>query len=103
MIKGYACKEKSGQREPFGYNPGALDTDEVEVEVEFCGICYSDLLMIDNDWGMSSHPFTPGHEGIDKSIAVGSQVAKSRIDLHLEKSNVVEQKLIEWVQTYSLK
>jgi alcohol/geraniol dehydrogenase (NADP+) len=79
MIQGYACKEKGGQLEPFEYDPGALAADEVEVEVEFCGICHSDLAMIDNDWGMSSYPFIPGHEAIGKIVAVGSQVSQARL------------------------
>ena len=79
MIKGYACKEKGGQLEPFEYDPGELAADEVEVEVEFCGICHSDLAMIDNDWGMASYPFIPGHEAIGKIVAAGAQVDQSRI------------------------
>ncbi|MGB7417365.1 MAG: NAD(P)-dependent alcohol dehydrogenase [Thermosynechococcaceae cyanobacterium] len=79
MIKGYACKEKGGQLESYEYDPGALGADEVEVEVEFCGICHSDLAMIDNDWGMSNYPFIPGHEAIGKIVAVGDQVSQNRV------------------------
>lgn len=79
MVKGYACKEQGGPLEPVEYEPGALAVDEVEVEVEFCGICHSDLAMIDNDWGMSSYPFIPGHEAIGKIVAVGAQVSQERI------------------------
>ena len=79
MIKGYACQEKGGQLEPFEYDPGELAADEVEVEVEFCGICHSDLAMIDNDWGMASYPFIPGHEAIGKIVAAGAQVDQSRL------------------------
>ena len=78
-IKGYACKEKGGKLEPFEYDPGEIGADQVEVEVEYCGICHSDLSMIDNEWGMSSYPFVPGHEAIGKIVAVGSQVSQDRI------------------------
>ena len=78
-IKGYACKEKGGQLHSFEYDPGELPADEVEVEVEYCGICHSDLSMIDNEWGMSNYPFIPGHEAVGKIVEVGSQVDKSRI------------------------
>lgn len=79
MIKGYACKEEGGQLEPFEYDPGELAPDAVEVEVEYCGICHSDLSMIDNEWGMSNYPFIPGHEAIGKIVAVGDQVSQDRI------------------------
>lgn len=78
-IKGYACKERGGQLESFEYEPGELAADKVEVEVEFCGICHSDIAMIDNDWGISSYPFIPGHEAIGKIVAVGTQVSQDRI------------------------
>lgn len=79
MIQGYACKEKGGQLESFEFEPGDLAADQVEVAVEFCGICHSDLAMIDNDWGMSSYPFIPGHEAIGKIVAVGAQVSQDRV------------------------
>lgn len=79
MINGYACKEKGGQLESFEYDLGEIGADEVEVQVEFCGICHSDLAMIDNDWGMSNYPFVPGHEAVGKIVAVGSQVSQDRI------------------------
>ncbi len=79
MIQGYACPAKGEPLEPFEYDPGQLGADQVEVEVEYCGICHSDISMIDNEWGMSSYPFVPGHEAIGKIVAVGSQVSGDRI------------------------
>ena len=78
-IKGYACKEQGGQLTSFEYELGDLAADEVEVEVEYCGICHSDIAMIDNEWGMSNYPFIPGHEAIGKIVAVGTQVNRGRI------------------------
>ena len=78
-IKGYACKEQGGQLTSFEYEPGDLAANEVEVEVEYCGICHSDIAMIDNEWGMSNYPFIPGHEAIGKIVAVGTQVDRDRI------------------------
>lgn len=79
MISGYACIEPGGPLEPFEFEPGAIAPDEVEIEVEYCGICHSDLSMIDNEWGMANYPFIPGHEAIGKIVAVGTQVSQDRI------------------------
>jgi len=49
-------------------------SDEVLLEVEHCGLCHSDLSMIDNAWGMSSYPLVPGHEAVGRVVAVGSDV-----------------------------
>jgi len=78
-IKGYACKEQGGKIESYEYDPGELPADEVEVEVEYCGICHSDISMIDNEWGMSNYPFIPGHEAVGKIVEVGSRVSQDLI------------------------
>ena len=59
---------------PFEYNPGELGADQVEIEVESCGICHSDLSMLENAWGMTKYPFVPGHEVIGMITEVGRSV-----------------------------
>lgn len=56
------------------YDPGPLGSDEVEIAVEHCGICHSDLSMWDNDWEMTRYPFVPGHEAIGRVVALGEHV-----------------------------
>jgi uncharacterized zinc-type alcohol dehydrogenase-like protein len=65
--------------EPFEYDPGELAPDEVEIEVHSCGICHSDLSMRDNEWGITSFPFVPGHEVAGVVAAVGSAVTSRRV------------------------
>jgi uncharacterized zinc-type alcohol dehydrogenase-like protein len=77
-VKAYAAKAAKGKLEPFEYEPGPIGPHEVEVRVEYCGICHSDLAMIDNDWGWSTYPIVPGHEVIGTVVAVGSDVDKSK-------------------------
>ncbi len=73
-IQGYAAKEPKGKLEPYAFDPGPLGPDEVEVKVACCGVCHSDIAMIDNDWGMTAYPIVPGHEVVGTIAAVGSQV-----------------------------
>lgn len=79
MIRAYAAHEPGGELKPFEYEPGALGEQEVEIQVEFCGICHSDLSMLDNEWGMTAYPFVPGHEVVGTIAAVGSQVTKLEV------------------------
>jgi len=74
MIQAYAVFEAGGELRPFAYDPGPLAADEVEIEVEHCGICYSDLSMISNSWGMSTYPLVPGHEVIGRISDLGPGV-----------------------------
>lgn len=73
-IKAWAAPGPKQPLTPFEYEPGPLGPLEVEVAVEFCGICHSDIAMIDNDWGFSNYPLVPGHEVIGKVVEVGSNV-----------------------------
>ncbi len=51
IIKSYAAKEAGADLSLWEYDAGELQPEDVEVEVEYCGICHSDLSMIDNEWG----------------------------------------------------
>lgn len=51
---------------------GPLGAEEVEVAVEHCGLCHSDISVRNNDWGMSTYPAILGHEVIGRVTAVGS-------------------------------
>ena len=73
-IAAYAAQEEGGSLEPFSYEAGALAPDEVEIDVLYCGICHSDLSMIDNEWGMTQYPLVAGHEVIGTITATGSDV-----------------------------
>ncbi|MCL5017386.1 MAG: alcohol dehydrogenase catalytic domain-containing protein, partial [Patescibacteria group bacterium] len=57
---------------PFEYDPGKLKPDEVEIEVQYCGLCHSDLSVLNNDWGISGYPLVAGHEIIGKVAALGA-------------------------------
>lgn len=72
-IHAWAAQRAGGPLEPYEYDPGALGPEEVEITVEHCGICHSDLSMLDNDWGMTAYPFVPGHEAIGRVSALGGQ------------------------------
>ena len=65
--------------QPFEYTPGPLGGEEVEIAVESCGICHSDLSMLDNEWGMTAYPFVPGHEIVGKVVALGDQTKRLKI------------------------
>jgi uncharacterized zinc-type alcohol dehydrogenase-like protein len=78
-IHAYAAPAAGAPLEPFEYEPGPLGPHEIEVAVTHCGICHSDLHLIDNDWGNTSYPLVPGHEVIGEVAAVGGVVAEHRI------------------------
>lgn len=74
MINGFACYNPKEKMRAFAYEPGPLGENEVEVRVTHCGICHSDIHLIDNDWKISSYPFIPGHEIVGTVSAKGKNV-----------------------------
>src|SRR5512143_2882990 len=51
---------------------GPLEAEEVEVTVEHCGLCHSDVSVLNNDWGFSQYPAILGHEVVGRVTAVGA-------------------------------
>jgi alcohol dehydrogenase, propanol-preferring len=48
---------------------------QVLIKIEACGVCHTDVHAADGDWpGRPKLPFTPGHEGIGRVVAMGHGV-----------------------------
>lgn len=58
------------ERQTLDYGP--LGAEEVEVAVDHCGLCHSDLSMLLNEWGMTQFPAVFGHEVVGRVVEVGS-------------------------------
>ena len=71
---GWAATQSGQALSEFEFDPGAMRPEQVQVKVESCGICHSDLSMLDNDWGNSSYPLVPGHEVVGVIETMGDQV-----------------------------
>ncbi len=74
-IKAYAAMAAKQTLERFEYDAGPIGPHEVEVAIECCGICHSDLHVIDNDWMNSVYPLVPGHEVVGKVTRAGERVS----------------------------
>ncbi|MDT8999068.1 NAD(P)-dependent alcohol dehydrogenase [Paucibacter sp. APW11] len=78
-IHAYAAHSAGAPLQAFSYEPGPLGDDEIEIRVEHCGICHSDLAMIDSEWFPASYPVVPGHEVVGIITAMGPQARGRQI------------------------
>lgn len=78
-IHAYAALSQGEPLQPYEFDPGELGAEQVEVEVEYCGICHSDLSMINNEWGQTKFPLVPGHEVVGIVRKVGSNAKNLHI------------------------
>ncbi|HWC89862.1 MAG TPA: NAD(P)-dependent alcohol dehydrogenase [Pirellulales bacterium] len=73
QFHGWAATAAGKPLVEYAFDPGPLKPEEVEVAVEYCGLCPSDLSVINNEWGMSRYPVVLGHEAIGRVVALGEQ------------------------------
>ena len=76
-VKAWAALEPHAKLQPFTYELPPLTTEEVEIEVDHCGLCHTDLAFINNEWGNIPFPLVPGHEVTGRIVALG-EVAKGK-------------------------
>lgn len=74
IFNGWAATAAGKALEEIEYDVGELRPQQVQVRVENCGICHSDVSMLNNDWGSSRYPLVAGHEAIGIVEAVGGEV-----------------------------
>ncbi len=73
-INGLAVYAAGAHLLPYKFDAGELKPNEVAIRISHCGVCHSDVHLIDNDWGFSKYPFIPGHEIVGRVIAAGADV-----------------------------
>ncbi len=78
-IRGLAVHAAGAELLPFRYKVEDIAPDDVEIRITHCGVCHSDIHLIDNDWGLSKYPFVPGHEIIGTVHALGANVRNVKL------------------------
>lgn len=78
-INGWVAKQSTGKLQLFNYEPKSLGDEEVEIAVEYCGLCHSDVSIAHNNWGLTQYPVIPGHEAIGKVTAIGKNVLNVKV------------------------
>ncbi|HVN75754.1 MAG TPA: NAD(P)-dependent alcohol dehydrogenase [Thermoanaerobaculaceae bacterium] len=64
----YAAAKAKAHLKPFEYRPRPLGAHDVEIAITHCGICHSDVHLVDGEWG-DWFPLVPGHEIIGTVVA----------------------------------
>ncbi|MCK5880834.1 MAG: alcohol dehydrogenase catalytic domain-containing protein, partial [Sinobacterium sp.] len=74
QITAYAALKAGDDLSRLEFELAELKSSDVLIKVQACGLSYSDLNMIDNDWFCSTYPIVPGHEVVGVVEAVGCDV-----------------------------
>ncbi|MGH7164637.1 MAG: NAD(P)-dependent alcohol dehydrogenase [Nitrospiraceae bacterium] len=74
-VRAMAAASQGAELSPWSYDSDPLGPFDCTVQVQACGLCHSDLHMIDNDWRISRYPLIPGHEVVGTVVELGPHVA----------------------------
>jgi uncharacterized zinc-type alcohol dehydrogenase-like protein len=78
-VKAYAAQTATAALAPHGIvrrEPGPTD---VKIQIQYCGVCHSDLHFARNEWNFTQYPAVPGHEIVGRVTDVGSGVKKFKV------------------------
>jgi uncharacterized zinc-type alcohol dehydrogenase-like protein len=74
--KGYAAPAPKAPLTSFNFERRELRDNDVHIEIQYCGVCHSDVHQVRDEWGKGHFPMVPGHEIVGRVMAVGSKVKK---------------------------
>ena len=77
--KGYAAADAKTNLAAWNFERREVGPHDVQFDIQFCGVCHSDLHQIRNDWFEGIFPMVPGHEIVGKVVKVGSHVTKFKV------------------------
>ena len=77
--KGYAAQSNTTPLAPYAFSRREPLPSDIVIDIEFCGVCHSDLHMARNEWGNAVYPLVPGHEIVGKVTSVGSAVTRFKV------------------------
>ena len=76
QTKAYAVHSATDKLAPWEFERRELNPRDVLIEIQFCGVCHSDIHQARGEWGNSIYPMVPGHEIVGRVARVGGEVEK---------------------------
>ena len=77
--KGYAAMTVKAPLGPYSFERREARDHDVVIDIQYCGVCHSDIHQARDEWGGATFPMVPGHEIAGVVSAVGSKVTKHKI------------------------
>lgn len=76
QARGYATHNTEAHFEPFEFERRDVGAKDILIEIQYAGICHSDIHQAKGEWGNSIYPMVPGHEIVGRVAQVGAEVTK---------------------------
>ena len=79
LVHAYAAPSSGQPLVPTTIERREVSANDVLIEIQYAGICHSDIHTVNGDWGPQPFPVVPGHEIVGVVAEVGDQVAGHRV------------------------
>lgn len=79
QAKAYGNSSPTEKLKPLQLQRREPKPDDVVIEIDYCGICHSDIHTARGEWGPTHYPCIPGHEIVGKVIRVGKKVKRFKL------------------------
>lgn len=78
-VKAYAVHDAKSRLKPFTFETRDAGPHDVVIDIQYCGVCHSDIHQARNEWGGSTFPMVPGHEIAGIVSKLGDKVTKYKV------------------------
>jgi alcohol dehydrogenase (NADP+) len=75
-VRGYAVMAEKEELKPWSFVRRDVGSNDVQIAIEWSGICHSDIHTGRSEWGDINFPLVPGHEIVGTVTAVGAEVSR---------------------------
>lgn len=78
-VHGYASTQAKGPLTLYEFERREPLDHDVVIDIQYCGICHSDIHQVSDEWGGSTFPMVPGHEIAGIVSQVGTNVSRYKV------------------------
>ncbi|HEX7341031.1 MAG TPA: NAD(P)-dependent alcohol dehydrogenase [Rhodanobacteraceae bacterium] len=78
-IPAYAAAHAHAPLGPFVIERRAMGLHDVQIDIDYCGVCHSDIHQVRDEWSKGLFPMVPGHEIVGHVSAIGGEVNRWKV------------------------
>src|SRR6266568_2587577 len=78
-VQGYAAHQAKAPLNPYSFERREPHNHDVVIDIQYCGICHTDIHQVRDEWGASTFPMVPGHEIAGVVTGIGPKVARYKM------------------------
>jgi alcohol dehydrogenase (NADP+) len=79
-VHGYAAQQAKAPLKPYSFERRESGDNDVVIDIQYCGICHTDIHQVNDEWAGSTYPMVPGHEIVGIVKEVGPKVTRHSVE-----------------------